>query len=152
MTSITISNRAPMRVACVAHQGNYSKIGGAFEKLAQKTMSSEAVDWQIGMMGIYYDDPRETKPEEMRSAAAVALKAGEEIAGLETREISGGNYAMLEVKGSYEQLPEAWEAFSDLVAADPHMFRDAPSLEFYLNNPEETAPEDLMTILAIAIK
>src|SRR5690625_7811305 len=63
------------------------------------------------MLGVYYDDPRTTPADELRSSAALQLPDDVPTPdGLTEARIAGGRFLKVVHKGSYEALPETWEA------------------------------------------
>lgn len=108
---------------------------------------------QLETIGISHDDPRVTEAEKCRYDACVAvhkpIKPEGEI-GVKT--ISGGKFAVFLHKGSYNKMQETFDAiFSKWIFENAIELRNAPIMEKYLNNPYETAEEDLLTEILIPI-
>ncbi len=60
--------------------------------------------------------------------------------------IVGGDYAVTTHHGPYEKLAETYAKLCGQWApASGRSLRCAPCYEVYLNNPQDTAPEDLQT-------
>jgi len=135
-----------MRLAALSHEGDYSEGSICYQKVA--TILSTGNHWPQtrGMAGIYYDNPDVTPTAELRSHAGV-LWAGDAVPeGLEDVGIDGGNYAILHFKGPYSGLKQAYEfLYGAWLSESQQDLRDAPSFEVYLNDPTNTAPDDLLT-------
>jgi len=60
--------------------------------------------------------------------------------------LPGGEFAVVTHCGPYEQLSQTYAAlFGQWLPHSGRELRSQPSLEFYLNDPEGTDPEDLLT-------
>ena len=60
--------------------------------------------------------------------------------------IAGGAYAVLTHFGPYEKLNASYEKLlGQWLPRSGRRLRSAPCFEIYLNSPENTAPEDLVT-------
>ena len=63
-------------------------------------------------------------------------------------EIAGGEYATLMHKGPYETLGRAYQALlGGWLPQSGRELRDAPCFEAYLNSPQNTRPEELLTVI-----
>ncbi|MCF2904759.1 AraC family transcriptional regulator [Octadecabacter sp. CECT 8868] len=143
-----VSNRTidPMTLAALSHRGPYSEGSVAYQKVA--TIMTTGGHWPNtrGMAGVYYDDPNEVAPENLRSHAGVIWAGGEVPEGLEAVDLAGGDYAVLTFKGPYAGLGQAYDyLFGDWLTESQARLRDSPSFEVYLNDPTTTAPDDLLT-------
>ena len=64
----------------------------------------------------------------------------------------GGDYAIIVHKGPYEGLAETWQWIGEVAFHNlGRECRDQPPFENYLNNPADTAPEDLLTEICIPL-
>ncbi|MEL6960089.1 MAG: AraC family transcriptional regulator [Pseudomonadota bacterium] len=146
MFDVSLKTAEPIRLAALSHQGDYSNISQAFQKLGP--MISAAGGWPQtrGMAGVYYDDPASTPEADLRSHAG-AVWAGDSVPdGMEEVTLDGGPYAVLHFKGPYSGLAAAYQyLYGPWLAEHGADLRDAPSFEIYLNDPADTAPEDLLT-------
>jgi len=62
------------------------------------------------------------------------------------QDISGGRYAVARHKGPYEEIGATYGALlGQWLPAHNHKPDKLPCLEVYLNNPQQTKPEDLLT-------
>ena len=107
-----------------------------------------------GMLGIYYDDPDAVAAEDLRSAAAVIVQPDTPVEDpLTESAVQGGRSAVLTFKGPYAGLREAYlYLYGDWLAQSGAEPRDEPPYEVYLNDPSDTAPEDLLTEICVPLK
>ncbi len=107
-----------------------------------------------GMLGIYYDDPRQVPEEELRSKACAIVTEGfdPKVEGVEAFTIPGGQHAVHRHLGSYSKLGDAWMALysEELPAFD--MDDNGSPFEIYRNTPMDTAEDDLVTDLHVPVK
>lgn len=146
MFDVTVKTTPEMRLAALLHRGDYAEGSKCYQKVA--TIISTGGLWPQtgGMAGVYYDDPQTTKPEDLRSHAGVIWTGGDVPDGLEEVALAGGKYAVLHFKGPYSGLPTAYNhLYGAWLAESQADLRDAPSFELYLNDPSNTAPDDLLT-------
>ena len=67
-------------------------------------------------------------------------------------ELAGGPYATIVHKGPYPTLGGAYQAlFGDWLPASGRELRNDPCLESYLNSPQNTRPEDLLTAIHVPL-
>jgi predicted transcriptional regulator YdeE len=69
--------------------------------------------------------------------------------GLKYEEIPGGKYVRFELTGSYDQLPQASGRAWGIVSEKKIEVRDDFAIENYVNNPQTTPPEQLVTHIMI---
>lgn len=146
-----LNNCAPRRFAGVPHAGAYHLIGAAFEKL--DTLASQHNLYGGAMIAAYYDSPELTPEPELRSAAAIEIGPEREIPeGMSEIIIGGGTFAKAQHRGTYSGLGDTWDQFSKWLLQNGYEFGDELDYELYLNDPSNTAPEDLLTDLYINLK
>jgi AraC family transcriptional regulator len=149
MYDVKIETREDMRLAVIAHRGDYMKVGEAFE-MAFTTLAARGLGPQIGqMIGVYLDDPSAVPLDALRSFAGAEILGNADIrAPLEALEIEGGTFAVLTYKGHYSGLAKAYAyLFGEWLPASGKVPRDSPPFEVYLNTPQDTAVEDLVTLI-----
>ncbi len=86
-----------------------------------------------------------------RAGFALDKKPERMIPGLRYELFSGGRYACFTLKGSYDQLPEACGLVFERAEEQGIEFRDGFFVEHYVNNPETTAEENLITEILLPI-
>jgi len=154
MHDVTVEAAPARRLAAIAHKGSYLEIGGAFEKLGAIAASRNLWPEVEAMVGVYLDDPDATAPEDLRSYAGLELKAGAGTPeGLEELSIAGGEVARLRFVGPYAGLHAAYGyLFGQWLPDSGREPGDQPCYEIYVNHPGDTAPEDLITDICLALK
>lgn len=149
-----VTELADMRTVGVPHRGPYSQIGSAFEKLGEIAGRAGLFGRPgVVMLGVYYDDPSTTPADELRSSASLQLPDDVPAPdGLTEERLSGGRFLKVIHTGSYETLPESWEAGHELAVRDGLQMRDTPSFEIYRTTPDQAAEADLLTEILIPIE
>lgn len=144
---VEIRRIEPIRVAFVRHVGPYNEVGEAWEKLCTHLGAAGLLAGETRFIGVCYDNPEVTPPEKIRYDACVSVDddfAAEGDIGVQT--LAGGEYAVTAHIGPYDQLGKTYaKLFGQWLPQSGRDPRPVPSLEFYLNNPESTDPEDLLT-------
>ncbi|MBN2588983.1 MAG: AraC family transcriptional regulator [Sedimentisphaerales bacterium] len=151
---VEIKTIEPMRVAFVHHVGPYGQVGIAWEKLCMYLGKDGLLGGQCQFIGICYDDPEVTAPEKIRYDACVTVDENfvptDEIA---VQTIGGGEYAVTTHFGPYEKLGETYsKLYGQWLVQSDREYRSEPGMEFYLNAPDNTEPEDLVTDICIPLK
>jgi AraC family transcriptional regulator len=154
--SIDIQDVAPMSVACTAHRGPYNQIGAAFVRLAKWAGPRGLFKSGARTIGVYYDSPRVTPPEQLRSDACIECDdsvIADPGAGVEVKIITGGKYVVGVYKGPYAGLPQAWEELIGVwMRARSLTIAPTPCFEVYLNEMESTPPDELLTAIHVPIE
>ena len=105
------------------------------------------------MLAIFHDDPKSTPPQQLRSDAAIAVKAGTPLPdGLSELFVSGGRYARATHMGAYEGLPDAWAQFGASLGSSGYRMGKGPGLEIYRNDMSQTPKEELRTDLYLPVE
>lgn len=143
----TIKTLPSLRVACVRHTGPYHDCGAAWDRLG--AIAGAAGDFGPGtqLLGISYDDPENVAPEALRYDAAFTVDDDfEPHDGLEIRIVAGGDYAVLTHEGPYPGLRRAYrQLMGEWLPRSGRELADTPCFETYLNDPDTTAPAELLT-------
>ena len=144
---VRIERLEPLRVAFVRHVGPYHEVHQAWEKLCARLGKEGLLGAESRFIGVCYDDPEVTAPEKIRYDACVTVDhsfSAEADVGVQT--LPGGEFAVVTHCGPYEQLSQTYAAlFGQWLPSSGRELRSEPSLEFYVNDPEGTDPEDLLT-------
>lgn len=132
----------------------------AWGRIMKFTYGNRLMDKNVRSIGISYDDPKVTSPEQIRYEACVDITADltnsnfKNNDNLEKKTISGGQYAMFIHKGPYENFPDTYAAIFNKWLPDSHyqLADDKPCFEIYLNrDPRKTKPENLKTEIYIPL-
>jgi AraC family transcriptional regulator len=150
---VEIKTIAPMRVAFLRHVGPYEAVGETWERLCEHAGVAGLIGGDTCFLGASYDDPEVTPPDKIRYDACLTVAddfQGEGEVGAQT--LGGGRYASVLHEGAYEKLNETYAAlFGQWFPENGHEPGPAPCLEFYLNDPESTPPEELLTEICVRI-
>ena len=151
---VRIENREPMRVAFVRHIGPYNQCEAAWGKLCGWAAPKGLFGPATVCLGVSYDDPEVTPEAHIRYDACVSIGPDVEGEGeIGVQELAGGPYAVVTHHGPYENLHKTYAAFyGEWLPASGREPRAAPSLEVYLNNPQNTAPADLRTEICVPLR
>jgi AraC family transcriptional regulator len=140
-------------VACVRHIGPYPEMSGAWEALMGYAAAAGIVGTDAMFLGLYYDDPAQTPGPELRSDACVTVSADAVVeAPVELREIAAGRYITAVHVGPFDTLSETYGAMAQWGTGQDVTFREHPTIEMYLTDPETTPPEEFETKLFMAIE
>ena len=144
---VEIKRLKPMRVAFMRHVGPYGDVGKTWDQFLTVMGKEGYLGGNPLMLGSCHDDPEVTPPAKLRYDAC--LTVGEDFSprgdvGVQT--VAGGAYAVTTHTGPYDQLGRAYAEFlGQWLPRSGRELRDAPCFEVYLNAPESTAPEELLT-------
>lgn len=141
------------RLAALPHKGAYPEIGRTFQEV-YAVIAARGLFPSIGHgVGIYYRDVETTPVAELESHAGVTLLGDAEVPeGLEPVTIPAARAAVLTLEGPYTGLQAAWTHLyrSWLPNSGEEVANVAP-YEVYLNDPTDTAPEDLRTEIVVPL-
>jgi AraC family transcriptional regulator len=98
-------------------------------------------------LGLCHDDPEVTPPEKIRYDVCLVVDESFEPQGeIGVQVIAGGDYAVTTHQGPYETLNETYgKLCGQWIPRNGRTLRSAPCYEVYLNDPEGTEPEELLT-------
>lgn len=144
---VEIKSLEPMHVAFVRHVGPYNEVGAAWEKLCARLGAEGMLGPGAKFVGICHDDPEVTATEKIRYDACVTVDDGfEPEAEIGAQTVGGGEYAVTTHIGPYDKLGRTYaKLYGQWLPQSGRELRSQPCLEFYLNDPESTDPEDLLT-------
>jgi len=151
--NVTIKTIEPIKVAYMRHIGPYQEATTTWDKLKTWAQQHKLDFTNKLFIGVGYDDPEVTPAAKLRYDACISvadnIKADGEV-GIQV--LPGGEYATVTHQGPYYELAEvyAWLIGTWL----PQSGRDADNVscfEIYLNAPEHTKPENLLTEIYLAL-
>jgi AraC family transcriptional regulator len=108
---ITLSERRPVRVACLPYMGPR---GAPLEGFWRATVGAWLADHGLldcARYAIALDDPHETPPDQCRYEACVELAPGLTVPDASESQIPGGLYAITCFKGTFAEIGANWTAF-----------------------------------------
>ena len=149
-----IEARERTKVAAVRHVGPYENCKPAWEKLIawanETNQDYEKAQW----ITVCYDDPANVPADQLRSDICMTIpEAIEETEDVKPSEIAGGEYLVGLHKGPYSELGLSYQYLyvrkMQEIGREP---RCLPPFELYLNCPESTPEQDLLTEIWIPLK
>jgi AraC family transcriptional regulator len=146
---VRIVRMAPLAVVVEEHTGSYMQIDQAFERLFGRLGAAGRLTAETGMVGVYLSDPTSVEEVDLKSlaGATAAAQPGEPSCLL-----AGGDYAVLRHKGPYADMRNAYAwMFGRWLPQSGRELAEEPVLEFYLNNPREVPPTELLTDLYLPL-
>jgi len=151
---VEIKQVEPLRVAFVRHVGPYNQCGDAWDKLTTWAGSEGMIGPGTQFIGLCWDDPEITPPDKVRYDACITIdRDTESIGEFGVQEIDGGPYAMTTHFGPYEEFDKTYvKLIGQWAPRSGRELRPLPCLEFYLNSPENTGPEDLVTDIYLPLE
>jgi AraC family transcriptional regulator len=127
----------------------------AFRELACFLREHNLTDAFTATLGITPDDYEVVPHAQCRFDAGVMLKAGVTIppvGNVDLQVLPAGRWAVFQHKGPYNTLWQSWNvAYRDWLPRSGERPRDVPPVEVYLNNVNDTTPEQLRTEILIPI-
>ena len=154
MYPVTIENRPAVRVATLAHQGDYAQIGPTFERLAVWAAGRGLMGPAAQSFGLYYDDPDSLPVETLRADACLGI-ADDAVTDADhpVKTIPGGRYAVLMHTGPYSELHIAWRwLYAEWLPKSGETPADAPPFEHYVNDCRVLPPAQWLTAICVPLK
>lgn len=146
---VRIVHAPPLVVAVEDHQGSFMQIDRAFERLLGRLGAAGRLTAETGMVGIFLSDPTATEEDDLRAQAGATHVSGE---GGPTRTLAGADYAVLRHKGPYADMRNAYAwLFGRWLPQSGRELAEEPVLEFYLNDPREVAPTEVLADLYLPL-
>lgn len=132
----------------IAHHGPYIQVGKAFEvaytRMAAQGLARPGMRW----MAVYYDDPFAVPESQLQSRAGLSLSP-DGVASqppLAPFALGGCWCAVLRHQGPYATMRSAYQwLYGHWLVQSGYEAADSPVFEDYLNNPRDTAPDQLLT-------
>jgi AraC family transcriptional regulator len=152
--NVEIKTIKPMRVAFVRHVGPYDGVGTAWEKICTQLGIEGYLGNQSRFIGISYDDPDVTVPEKLRYDACITVDDNfVPTEDIDVQTVGGGEYAVMTHIGPYNKLNETYsKLYGQWLVHSGRELRSEPCMEFYLSDPDNTDPEDLITDICLPLK
>ncbi|UWZ82964.1 AraC family transcriptional regulator [Occallatibacter riparius] len=144
---VEIRQLKPVRVAFIRHTGPYSEVGQAWDRLLTFMGKEGYLAGNPMMLGIVHDDPEVTPPDKVRYDACLAVDDSFSPTGdIGVQTIAGGEYAVTTHKGPYNQVGKTYSEFlGQWLPRSGHELRNLPCFEVYVNDPQSTPPDELLT-------
>ena len=144
----------PRKIIYVQAIGAYKDVGPTWEKLCSWAGKKGLFGKENEFIGISHDDPHITETEKLRYDACLTVRQDVKPEGeIGVKIIEGGKYATFIHKGPYSNLQKTYDAiYKQWMVESGTQFRDLPCFEKYLNSPEDTKPEHLLTEIYIPVQ
>jgi len=141
-------------VAYVDHVGPYQNCGQAWDTLCGALAPEGLLGGDAKMIGVSYDDPDVVSADKLRYQACVSIaETFTTTDKISFKTIAGGSYAVTTHIGSYDNLNKTYrQLFGLWLSQSDYEAADKPCIEIYLNDPESTEPEDLVTDIYLPLK
>ena len=141
------------KVAFVRSIGPYNECGKAWETLCSWAAPQGLIRPGCTFFGLSYDDPDVTDPDKIRYDACISVDYACQPEGdVQTTELPAGTYAKTTHFGPYDNLNKTYsELCGQWIPSKGYEIASGPSIEIYLNSPEDTEPEELITDIHIPL-
>lgn len=153
-TPVEVKELPPMQILFLRHLGPYSQVGATWGRLMSWAGPRGLLGPQMKIIGIVHDDPDVTPPEKLRYDAGVTVSRTVRPEGeFGVLELPGGRYAVAMHKGPYETLGSTYQRlYGGWLPKSGFELRDSPAFEQYLNSPQNSRPEDLVTLIHVPVE
>lgn len=121
---IELTERRPVRVACLRYTGPFGEPLGRFWRATVTPWLAEHELLDCPRYGVMLDDTVHTLPEQCRYDACVELPPGLSLPDAGETTIAGGRYAATHFKGTAAGIGAAWGVFIGEALANPANRRD----------------------------
>lgn len=138
----------------VRHVGPYMECETAWNALCGWAGPKGLFTPGMRALALCHDDPEVTPANKIRYDACIESSVNvEPESPVGKKTIPGGRHAMAIHKGPYIQLCETYaQLCGQWLPQQGHEIAAKASIEVYVNDPNETAPEDLITEIYIPLK
>jgi AraC family transcriptional regulator len=145
--NVQIKTLAPLRVAFMRHVDPYDKVGETWDKLLVFVGKEGLIGGDSLFIGICHDDPEVTPPGRIRYDACVTVDdTFKPVGDVGVQTVAGGDYAVTTHFGPYAQLGASYaKLFGQWLPRSGRQLHSTPCFEVYLNSPENTDPNELLT-------
>ena len=151
---VEIRQLQPLRVAFIRHTGPYSEVGQTWDRLLTFMGKEGYLAGNPMMLGICHDDPEVTPPDKIRYDACLAVDESFSPTGdIGIQTVDGGEYAVTTHHGPYNNVGRTYsELLGQWIPRSGHELRNQPCFEVYVNDPQSTPPEELLTDIFVPIQ
>jgi AraC family transcriptional regulator len=151
---VDVKEIAPMKVVFLRHVGPYSEVGATWSRLMSWAGPRGLLGPGMMTIGIVYDDPAVTPADKIRYDACLVIRREVKPEGqFGVMELPGGPHAVATHRGPYETLSETYKRiYGEWLPKSGYELSNSPAFEQYLNSPQFTKPEDLVTVIHVPIQ
>ena len=150
---VEIKELPARRLVFLRHVGPYNEVGATWARLMMWAGMRGLLGAGTEMLGMSHDDPDVTPSGKIRYDAAVVVNRPVQPEGdFGVMDLPGGKYAVVNHKGPYENLSGTYRRiYGGWLPTSGYELRDTPGFEQYLNSPQNTRPEDLITLIHVPL-
>ena len=144
-----------VRVLSLRDRGEYGVvISGLIRRLCVFLSSLQTSSYKVAITGpfmtIYHDGEYKEFDADVEVAVPITGRLPEKIPDIAVRTIPGGRFASAIHKGPYQDVHESWGKLYEWTARQG-LEPQSPCRDYYLNDPNEVAEEELLTELLIPV-
>lgn len=150
---VIVQNRPPLRIAAVNHKGPPQTIGAAFDRVMAWAGPRGVTMPPAWGVAVYLSDMMTVPPQDQEALAG--LTVGPNVTSDDTvtiHEVPGGKQAIFLYKGPYAHIGQGYQELFGWLPTSGEEPAHLPCFEINLNDPRQTAPEDLLTELCLPLK
>ena len=137
-------------IRIIGKYGDSEPYEAAWQKLMNFLMNQGAFSKTTRFIGISFDDPNVTHPNRCRFYACASVQKNISPTGeFGTIRLYKGKYAVYTLKGSYSGLKDL---YNNINVNFDYVLRYGIAFEEYMNSPDNTKEEDLLTKIFIPVK
>jgi len=149
--AITEKKMEPFAFACMHHTGPFEQMTKAVEVFMKEFFGQKLMPTGP-LMGIYYNSPDMVKPEELKWAVGFPVADGIKVKDPLKLDHFKHELVLYHLyKGPYEGMDKAYKAIEAYMKKNNYKW-DGPAYERWLDNPQETKPENLRTEILVPVK
>lgn len=151
--AVTIRHIEPIPLVFLRHAGPYDEVSATWERLLAWAGERGLLRAPFRMIGISHDDPALADAARIRYDACLALTGDVVPCGdVACRTIPGGEYAVLEHVGPYQELDSSYRRlYGEWLPASGREPADAPAFDLY-PDPPDSAPALRRTLIHIPLQ
>ncbi len=156
---VRVETVTPRPVVYIRHTGPYAGDSTLFQELFGRLLRWAGARGllrspEIELMSVYHDDPEITEQENLRLSVCLGVPPGTTGSGeVNAMEIPGGEYAKARFELDATEYQAAWNwVYCTWLPGSGYQPDDRPSLEYYLNRPEDHPEKKHLVELWIPVK
>ena len=150
---VIVETRPSLRIAAVKHRGPPQAIGTAFDRVMAWAGPKGVAMPPAWGVAVYLSNMMTVPPEDQEALAG--LTVGPEMTSddiVTIHEVPGGKQAIFLYKGPYAHIGQGYQELFGWLPTSGEEPAHLPCFEINLNDPRQTAPEDLLTELCLPLK
>jgi len=146
----------PSKAIYVRLMGNYQSLDycGAYSKLWDFVKENNLYTPGIEYINISYDDPKVTETDKLRTDVCLIIhKPAVPKGDIGVRDVAGGKFAVFTYVGSYSNLFSVFNTiYGTWLPQSGYQLRMEQGYEKYMNHPDETPEDELITEIYVPIE